>query len=112
MSTTPAPHQDDSPGLAVVLGGTGGIGAALAEGLRQQGHEVLALGRRTEPALDYANDTSVARVAQAVAAELARTAACRCAAWWWPPASCTKQRFSPSEAGPTSTLLRCSACFW
>lgn len=73
MSTTPAPHQDDSPGLAVVLGGTGGIGAALAEGLRQQGHEVLALGRRTEPALDYANETSVARVAQAVAAELART---------------------------------------
>jgi len=64
MSTTPAPHQDDSPGLAVVLGGTGGIGAALAEGLRQQGHEVLALGRRTEPALDYADETSVARVAR------------------------------------------------
>ena len=73
MNATPTPPLDDSPGLAVVLGGTGGIGAALAEGLRQQGHEVMALGRRTEPALDYGDETSVGRVAQAVAAELART---------------------------------------
>lgn len=73
MSSTPEPLRDEPPGLAVVLGGTGGIGAALANGLRHQGHEVLALGRRTEPALDYANEASVARVAQAVADELART---------------------------------------
>ena len=66
---------DDTPGLAVVLGGTGGIGAALADGLRQQGHTVLAIGRRTEPPLDYAIESSVATVAQFVAAELERTEA-------------------------------------
>ena len=64
---------DDTPGLAVVLGGTGGIGAALADGLRQQGHTVLAIGRRTAPALDYADDSTVAAVAQFVSAELERT---------------------------------------
>jgi len=64
---------DDSPGLAVVLGGTGGIGAALAEGLREQGHTVLAFGRRTVPALDYADEASVARVAQHIASEQERT---------------------------------------
>ncbi len=64
---------DDSPGLAVVLGGTGGIGAALAEGLREQGHTVLAFGRRTLPALDYADEASVATVAQHIAAEQQRT---------------------------------------
>ncbi len=64
---------DDSPGMAVVLGGTGGIGAALAEGLREQGHTVLAFGRRTAPALDYADEASVARVAQHIASELERT---------------------------------------
>lgn len=64
---------DDSPGLAAVLGGTGGIGAALAEGLRAQGHTVLAFGRRTAPALDYADEASVARVAQHIASELERT---------------------------------------
>lgn len=65
--------SDETPGLAVVLGGTGGIGAALAEGLRQQGHTVLALGRRTVPALDYADEASVATVAQYIAAEQQRT---------------------------------------
>jgi len=64
---------DESPGLAVVLGGTGGIGAALAEGLRQQGHTVLAIGRRTTPAMDYADEVSVAQVAQHIGAELERT---------------------------------------
>ena len=73
MSTAPTPVSDESPGLAVVLGGTGGIGEALADGLRQQGHAVLAVGRRTASALDYADEASVARVAQAVAADLART---------------------------------------
>ncbi len=65
--------SDDTPGLAVVLGGTGGIGAALAHGLRQQGHTVLAIGRRTAPALDYADEATVATAAQFVAAELERT---------------------------------------
>lgn len=62
----------DSPALAVVLGGTGGIGAAMAEGLRQQGHTVLAIGRRTAPALDYADEASVAAVARHIAAEQER----------------------------------------
>ncbi len=57
----------------MVLGGTGGIGAALAVGLRQQGHTVLAIGRRTLPALDYADEASVATVAQHIAAEQQRT---------------------------------------
>ncbi|WP_302175615.1 SDR family NAD(P)-dependent oxidoreductase [uncultured Hydrogenophaga sp.] len=65
--------SDDTPGLAVVLGGTGGIGAALAHGLRLQGHTVLAIGRRTAPALDYADEATVATAAQFVAAELERT---------------------------------------
>ena len=43
-----------TPSLALVLGGTGGIGAALTQRLREQGHTVLAVGRGTAPALDPA----------------------------------------------------------
>jgi NAD(P)-dependent dehydrogenase (short-subunit alcohol dehydrogenase family) len=69
-SNASAPLQ---PGLAVVLGGTGGIGAALVTGLRAQGLEVLALGRRTQPALDYTDAPSVEACAQHVANHLAHT---------------------------------------
>lgn len=60
-------------GLALVIGGTGGIGAALADGLRARGHDVLAVGRRTEPALDYDRDHTVADLAAHVAARIERT---------------------------------------
>lgn len=61
-----------SAGLNVVLG-TGGIGAALVAELTAQGEAVLALGRRTQPALDYTQPDSVSRCAQAVAQQLAQT---------------------------------------
>ena len=59
--------------MAVVIGGTGGIGAALVAGLQAQGFEVLALGRRTQPALDYTDEATVAACAQHVAARLVET---------------------------------------
>ncbi len=69
------PHDrpNEIAGLAVVIGGTGGIGAALVGGLRAQGFEVMALGRRTQPALDYATESTVAICAQHVADHLAHT---------------------------------------
>lgn len=57
----------------MVIGGTGGIGAALVTGLRAQGFEVLALGRRTQPSLDYTDASSVDACAQHVADHLALT---------------------------------------
>ena len=73
MTPTPQPDRSNNiPGLAVVIGGTGGIGAALVAGLQAQGFEVLALGRRTEPALDYADEPTVAACAQQVADRLAQ----------------------------------------
>ncbi len=57
--------------LAVVIGGSGGIGAALVQALRAQGHEVLAVGRRTLPAIDYADEGSVQRLGEVIARRLA-----------------------------------------
>jgi NAD(P)-dependent dehydrogenase (short-subunit alcohol dehydrogenase family) len=62
-----------STGLSVVLGGSGGIGAALVAQLQSQVVEVLALGRRTQPALDYTDEASIAACAQQVADRLAQT---------------------------------------
>lgn len=59
--------------MAVLIGGTGGIGAALVAGLQAQGFEMLALGRRTQPALDYTDEATVAACAQHVAARSAET---------------------------------------
>lgn len=74
---TPHPVTDPppgpGPGLSVVLGGTGGIGAALVDALRARGEPVLALGRRTEPRLDYADEASVQSAGEAVAQRLARS---------------------------------------
>jgi NAD(P)-dependent dehydrogenase (short-subunit alcohol dehydrogenase family) len=65
MTATTAPiAQPDPSELNVVLGGTGGIGAALVEALRSRGQTVLALGRRTTPRLDYTDDSTVAEAAQ------------------------------------------------
>lgn len=71
----PTPHGRPTPsaGLSVVLGGTGGIGAALVAQLRAQGGTVLALGRQTRPALDYTTEATVAACAQHVADRLEET---------------------------------------
>ncbi|MDP2263516.1 MAG: SDR family NAD(P)-dependent oxidoreductase [Hydrogenophaga sp.] len=61
-----------APGLTVVLGGTGGIGAALVEALSARGEQVLELGRRTVPRLDYAEESSVADAAQFLQQQLAQ----------------------------------------
>mgnify|MGYP000093604537 CR=1 FL=1 len=55
-------------GVAVVLGATGGLGAALIEALRSSGRFGLVLGfsRSTEPALDVTDEASVQRVAARV----------------------------------------------
>lgn len=57
------------PGLAVVIGGGGGIGAALVARLRARGDatEVISLGRHTTPALDYRDEASLLAAAQWVA---------------------------------------------
>lgn len=74
MTLAPPPDRSQpSAGLAVVVGGAGGIGAALVAGLHAQGFEVLPLGRRTQPALDYTLEATVAACAEHVAARLAET---------------------------------------
>jgi NAD(P)-dependent dehydrogenase (short-subunit alcohol dehydrogenase family) len=62
-----------SPGLAVVLGGTGGIGAAMAQRLRDEGHTVLAVGRSTAPAMDYAHPETVIEAAAHVGQQIEAT---------------------------------------
>lgn len=54
-------------GLHVVIGGTGGIGVAMAQALQARGAAVMALGRRTTPGFDYADPASVQACAAAVA---------------------------------------------
>jgi len=71
--SAPAEQPNQQPGLSVVLGGTGGIGAALVAQLRAQGGTVLALGRQTQPALDYTAEATVAACAQHVAQQLSQT---------------------------------------
>lgn len=68
MNTNLATH---SP-LTVVLGGTGGLGDALAQALQARGDTVLAIGRQTDPAIDYTQPDSVAVCAQRVADRLAQ----------------------------------------
>jgi NAD(P)-dependent dehydrogenase (short-subunit alcohol dehydrogenase family) len=70
---TPLDPSHEPQGLAVVIGGSGGIGAALVQGLHTQGFEVLPLARRSHPALDYTLEATVAACAEHVAARLAET---------------------------------------
>ncbi len=70
-----APRADAGPeaaGAAVVIG-PGGIGSAVAHELQQQARHgpVWCLGRRTEPALDYAREDSLAHSAAWVAQQCA-----------------------------------------
>ncbi|MFK8251815.1 SDR family NAD(P)-dependent oxidoreductase [Ancylobacter terrae] len=54
---------------AVVIGASGGIGAALAEALRQGGafDEIVGLSRRSSPPLDLCEEASIAQAAEQVA---------------------------------------------
>jgi len=71
IPTMPDPIFPRSDELALVMGGTGGIGAALADALAARGRAVLAVGRRTPVAVDYADPGSVERLAAHVAQRLA-----------------------------------------
>jgi NAD(P)-dependent dehydrogenase (short-subunit alcohol dehydrogenase family) len=61
------------PGLALVLGTSGGLGAALLSALQDGGASdvVLGLSRRSTPPLDLADEASLAAAAQWVAAQAA-----------------------------------------
>jgi NAD(P)-dependent dehydrogenase (short-subunit alcohol dehydrogenase family) len=62
-----------SASTALVIGGTGGLGAALVQALQRDTSytQVLCLGRSTAPALDYADEATLAASAQWVAAQCA-----------------------------------------
>ena len=49
--------------VSLVVGATGGIGAALADALNARGDTVLRLGRHTDPALDLLSEPSIAAAA-------------------------------------------------
>ena len=51
---------------AIVIGATGGIGAALADTLEQQGRAVVRVGRSTTPGLDLLDEASIAAAAQQI----------------------------------------------
>ena len=59
--------------LALVIGAGGGLGAALVQALSIPGghgiDSVLALGRATQPAIDYSDETSLEKAAAWVAAQ-------------------------------------------
>jgi NAD(P)-dependent dehydrogenase (short-subunit alcohol dehydrogenase family) len=59
------PGDTSSGGLAVVIGGSGGIGTALVTQLQREGRhaQVLALSRRSTPTLDITDEASIAAVA-------------------------------------------------
>ena len=50
----------------IVIGATGGIGAALAEALDARGEAVIGLSRRSDPPLDLADDAAIAAAATAL----------------------------------------------
>ena len=55
-------------GLAVVIGSTGGIGAAVADALRRSGAfaEVVGFSRRSEPGLDLLDEQSIIDAADSI----------------------------------------------
>ncbi len=67
MTATPV-----RPSLALVLGAGGGLGAALVQQLSADAdHQVLALGRNTQPAIDYTDEASLKGAAEWVAGQCA-----------------------------------------
>jgi NAD(P)-dependent dehydrogenase (short-subunit alcohol dehydrogenase family) len=63
--------RDRAPGLALVIGAGGGLGAALADGLSGAYPAVLRLGRTTAPTIDYMDETSLKTAATWVAEQCA-----------------------------------------
>lgn len=66
---TPA-STTSAPGLAVVIGASGGLGAAMLAQLEQRAGEypqVIGISRQTRIRLDYADEASIAAAAQQVA---------------------------------------------
>ncbi len=62
---TPTSHR---PSVALVIGAGGGLGAALVQQLSADAeHQVLALGRNTQPAIDYTEEASLCTAAEWVA---------------------------------------------
>lgn len=61
---------DQTGGTAVVIGGTGGIGAAMVAALEQSGAfaEVIGFSRRSDPAIDLLDEASIISAANAVKA--------------------------------------------
>ena len=51
----------------IVIGATGGIGAALVEALEARGEAVIGLSRQSDPPLDLADDAAIAAAATALA---------------------------------------------
>lgn len=70
MLTPETPRTSPSNALAVVIGATGGVGAALLAQLQSDGHfaRVMGLSRRSNPALDLLNEPSISQAAAHVAA--------------------------------------------
>ncbi len=67
MTATPV-----RPSLALVVGAGGGLGAALVQQLSADAeHEVLALGRNSQPAIDYIDEASLKGAAEWVAGQCA-----------------------------------------
>lgn len=60
----------ETGGTAVVIGGTGGIGAAMVAALEQSGAfiEVIGFSRRSDPAIDLLDEESIINAANAVRA--------------------------------------------
>jgi NAD(P)-dependent dehydrogenase (short-subunit alcohol dehydrogenase family) len=72
-TATPTPAPPARPRLALVIGAGGGLGAALVQALGAPGvngiDRVLALGRATQPAIDYSDEASLQNAAAWVAAQ-------------------------------------------
>ena len=75
MSDTATTTPSVKPRLALVIGAGGGLGAALVQALVVPGPQaidrVLALGRTTQPAIDYSDEASLRNAAAWVAAQCA-----------------------------------------
>ena len=73
MSDTVTTTPSAKPRLALVIGAGGGLGAALVQALTAPGPQgidrVLALGRTTQPAIDYSDEASLRNAAAWVAAQ-------------------------------------------
>ena len=62
-------NSSDGPALAVVIGASGGIGAALLAQLESEGHfaQVIGLSRSTDVNVDYDDEASIANAAAHIA---------------------------------------------